>query len=36
MNNRRKLLIALSAGAFTAPLVAAAQKQERIWRIGVL
>jgi putative ABC transport system substrate-binding protein len=36
MNNRRKLLIAFGAGVFTAPLAAAAQQPERIWRIGVL
>jgi len=36
MNNRRKLLIALGASALTAPLASFAQRQSKIWRIGVL
>ena len=34
MNNRRKLVIALSAGALTAPFEAFAQ--ERVWKIGLV
>jgi putative ABC transport system substrate-binding protein len=34
MNNRRKLVIALGAGALTAPLSSFAQRQGKIWRIG--
>jgi putative ABC transport system substrate-binding protein len=36
MNNRRKLLIALGAGALIAPFGVFAQQQSKIWRIGVL
>jgi putative ABC transport system substrate-binding protein len=36
LNTRRKLVIALGAGAFTAPLGVFAQKQGKIWRIGYL
>ncbi len=36
MNARRKLLIALGAGALTAPLAAFAQQQNKIWRVGFL
>jgi putative ABC transport system substrate-binding protein len=36
MNNRRKLLVALGAGALTAPLGSFAQQQGKIWRIGFL
>jgi hypothetical protein len=36
MNNRRKLVIALGAGALTAPFTAFAQPQGKVWRIGVL
>jgi putative tryptophan/tyrosine transport system substrate-binding protein len=36
MNNRRKLIAALGAGALMAPLAALAQQQRRVWRIGVL
>lgn len=36
MNNRRKLLIALSAGALTVPLASFAQQQGKIWRIGYI
>jgi ABC-type uncharacterized transport system substrate-binding protein len=35
MNNRRKLLVALGASALAAPLGAFAQKQPKIWRIGL-
>src|SRR4051812_8615883 len=35
MNNRRKLLLALSAGAF-APLLSHSQAQARTWRVGFL
>jgi hypothetical protein len=35
MNNRRKLVIALGAGALTAPHGSFAQKQGRVWRVGV-
>ncbi len=34
MNNRRKLFMALGAGAFTAPLTALAQQERRMRRIG--
>jgi putative ABC transport system substrate-binding protein len=34
MNNRRKLVIALGAGALTAPLGSFAQQQGKVWRIG--
>jgi putative tryptophan/tyrosine transport system substrate-binding protein len=36
MNNRRKLVIALGAGAFTMPLVSPAQQQGKVWRVGFL
>jgi len=36
MNNRRKLLVALGAGALTAPLAAFAQQQGKVWRVGYL
>ena len=36
MNNRRKLIIALGAGALAAPLASFAQQQGKVWRIGFL
>ena len=36
MNNRRKLVIALGAGALIAPLASFAQQQGKVWRIGYL
>lgn len=36
MNNRRKLIVAVSAGALTAPFAAFAQPQSKVWRIGFL
>ena len=36
MNNRRKLLFALGAGALAAPLGAFAQQPGKVWRIGFL
>ena len=36
MINRRKLLIALGAGALSAPFTVIAQPQGKVWRIGVL
>jgi len=36
MNNRRKLLIALGAGALAAPLTSFAQQKGKVWRIGFL
>jgi len=36
MNNRRKLVIALGAGALAAPLASFAQQQGKVWRIGFL
>ena len=36
MNRRRKLVIALSAGAFAAPFCSLAQQQGKVWRIGYL
>ena len=36
MNNRRKLIIALGAGALAAPFSSFAQQQGKVWRIGVL
>jgi putative ABC transport system substrate-binding protein len=36
MNNRRKLVIALGAGALAAPFSSFAQQQGKIWRIGFL
>src|SRR5712691_1231071 len=35
MNTRRKLLIALCAGALAAPRASFAQQQGRVWRIGL-
>ena len=34
MNNRRKLIFAMGAGALTAPFGSFAQQQGRVWRIG--
>jgi len=36
MNNRRKIIVALGAGALTAPLSSFAQQQGKVWHIGVL
>jgi putative ABC transport system substrate-binding protein len=36
MNNRRKLVVALGAGALAAPFGPSAQQQAKVWRIGVL
>jgi putative ABC transport system substrate-binding protein len=36
MNNRRKLVIALSAGSLMAPLASFAQQQGKVWRVGFL
>jgi putative ABC transport system substrate-binding protein len=36
MNNRRKLIIVLGAGALTGPLGSFAQQQGKIWRIGFI
>jgi putative ABC transport system substrate-binding protein len=36
MNNRRKLVIALGAGALTVPFDSVAQLQRKVWRIGFL
>jgi len=36
VNRRRKLIVALSAGAFAAPLDLFAQQRSKVWRIGVL
>jgi putative ABC transport system substrate-binding protein len=36
MNNRRKLIIALGAGALVAPLLSLAQQQRKVPRIGLL
>jgi putative ABC transport system substrate-binding protein len=36
MSNRRKLVIALGASVFVAPLGSFAQQQGRVWRIGIL
>jgi putative ABC transport system substrate-binding protein len=36
MNSRRKLVIALGAGALAAPLFPFAQQQGKIWRVGFL
>jgi putative ABC transport system substrate-binding protein len=36
MNNRRKSLVALVAGAFASPLAAIAQLQKKIYRVGFL
>ena len=34
MNNRRKLIVALGAGALTAPFITVAQQEHRVRRIG--
>jgi ABC-type uncharacterized transport system substrate-binding protein len=36
VNNRRKLIIALGAGALVAPFTSLAQQQGKVWRIGFL
>ena len=36
MNNRRKLVIALGAGALAAPFHSFAQQQGKVWRVGFL
>jgi len=36
MNTRRKLLVALGAGALAMPLASLAQQQGKVWRIGFL
>src|SRR5258705_12070385 len=36
MNNRRKLLLALGAGALAAPLACFAQQPGKVWRVGFL
>ena len=36
MNNRRKLIIALGAGALAAPLASFAQQQGKVWRVGFM
>ncbi len=36
MNNRRKLVIALGAGALAAPLASFAQQQGKVWRVAYL
>ena len=36
MNNRRKLLVALGAGALAAPFASFAQQQGKVWRVGFL
>jgi putative ABC transport system substrate-binding protein len=36
MNNRRKLVIALGAGALAAPFGSFAQQQGKVWRVGYL
>ena len=36
MNNRRKLIVALGAGAITTPLGLFAQQQGKVWRVGFL
>ena len=36
MNNRRKLLVALGAGALAGPLACFAQQQGKVWRVGYL
>jgi hypothetical protein len=36
MNTRRKLIVALGAGALAAPLAAFAQQQGKVWRLGYL
>jgi len=36
MNNRRKLLLALGAGALAAPFASLAQQPNKVWRVGFL
>ena len=36
MNNRRRLIVALGAGALTSPFGSFAQQQGKVWRIGFL
>ena len=36
MNNRRKLIVALGAGALTTPFGSIAQQQGKVWRVGFL
>jgi len=36
MNNRRKLVVALGAGALVVPLGTFAQQTGKVWRVGVL
>jgi putative ABC transport system substrate-binding protein len=36
MNNRRRLVIVLGAGALAAPLTSFAQERGKLWRIGIL
>ncbi len=36
MNNRRRLIVALGAGALAAPFTSFAQQQGKVWRIGFL
>jgi hypothetical protein len=36
MNNRRKLVVALGAGALTASFASFAQQPGKVWRIGIL
>jgi putative ABC transport system substrate-binding protein len=36
VNNRRKLIVALGAGALTAPFGVLAQQQGKVWRVGYL
>ena len=36
MNNRRKLIVALGAGALAAPFASSGQEQGKVWRIGFL
>ena len=36
MNNRRKLIVALSVGALATPFASFAQQQSKVWRIGWL
>jgi putative ABC transport system substrate-binding protein len=36
MNNRRKLIVALGAGALTVPFGAFAQQPVKVWRVGYL
>ena len=36
MNRRRKLIIALGAGALVAPFRSLAQQQGKVWRVGIL